>query len=152
MDNSKARKLLRDGKQGELLETDQLVAQMKVGAVFQGFHEPMAELNFPPTYKYDVHSDGYDSSKKMRVPAWTDRILYHVQKMPGTCEVTPLHYTSFQGLRLSDHRPVTASFVLDIQNGQPDGSEAPTSPPRSTPLANPASPISFYTKDQDVEA
>jgi len=33
-------------------------------------------INFKPTFKYDNDSDVYDTSKKMRVPSWTDRILY----------------------------------------------------------------------------
>jgi len=28
------------------------------------------QLNFKPTYKYDENSDVYDTSKKMRAPAW----------------------------------------------------------------------------------
>ena len=34
------------------------------------------ELNFKPTYKYNDNSYDYDTSKKLRVPSWTDRILY----------------------------------------------------------------------------
>jgi len=34
------------------------------------------KLNFKPTFKYDDDCDVYDTSKKLRVPSWTDRILY----------------------------------------------------------------------------
>lgn len=37
-------------------------------------------LIFDPTYRYDVGTDDYDTSKKKRLPAWTDRILLHRDK------------------------------------------------------------------------
>lgn len=39
----------------------------------QGFVEE--QIRFPPTYKFDVNTDTYDTSKKARIPSWTDRIL-----------------------------------------------------------------------------
>jgi hypothetical protein len=39
------------------------------GEAFVGYDE--GPLLFPPTYKYDVGTDNYDSSEKMRIPAWT---------------------------------------------------------------------------------
>lgn len=38
-------------------------------AVFEGYQE--GPLLFRPTYKYDLGTDNYDTSEKMRVPAWT---------------------------------------------------------------------------------
>lgn len=38
-------------------------------AAFVGFEE--GPLIFPPTYRYDVGTDSYDTSEKSRIPAWT---------------------------------------------------------------------------------
>jgi hypothetical protein len=48
--------------------------------VFSGFHE--GETNFPPTYKYDLFCDDYDTSEKNRIPAWTDRVLWRRKPLP----------------------------------------------------------------------
>ncbi|KAM7540469.1 hypothetical protein Aperf_G00000036056 [Anoplocephala perfoliata] len=58
----------------ELLEYDQLIKVMKADLAFLDFEE--GEINFPPTYKFDKGTKIYDSSKKQRVPSYTDRILY----------------------------------------------------------------------------
>lgn len=42
---------------------------MDAGIVFAGYHE--GPLLFRPTYRYDIGTDTYDTSEKMRVPAWT---------------------------------------------------------------------------------
>lgn len=50
---------------------------MVAGAVFHGMRE--APLTFAPTYKFDKGVPGphaYDSSEKLRVPAWTDRVFF----------------------------------------------------------------------------
>lgn len=46
--------------------------------VFRAFFE--GKIAFPPTYKYDLFSDDYDTSEKMRNPAWTDRVLWRRRK------------------------------------------------------------------------
>ncbi|KAF4685354.1 inositol [Perkinsus olseni] len=45
---------------------------------------------FPPTYKFDMGTNVYDTSDKQRIPSWTDRILWRSEadgsspdKLPG---------------------------------------------------------------------
>jgi len=51
----------------------QLRQVMDTGAAFAGYIE--GPLLFRPTYRYDVGTDYYDTSEKMRIPAWTGRLL-----------------------------------------------------------------------------
>lgn len=44
---------------------------MDSGAAFVGYEE--GPILFRPTYRYDVGTDIYDTSEKMRIPAWTGR-------------------------------------------------------------------------------
>lgn len=74
LDRQEALSLIRDNKYKELRAHDQLQQRMKQGLVFEGFSEPI--INFAPTYKYDVGTNVYDTSDKLRTPSWTDRILY----------------------------------------------------------------------------
>jgi hypothetical protein len=43
---------------------------------FDGYEE--GPLTFRPTYRYDVGTDDYDTSEKMRIPAWTGTALHFV--------------------------------------------------------------------------
>lgn len=62
-----------------LLMHDQLQAQQRMQKAFhEGWRE--GEINFLPTYKYDVGSVGmFDSGEKKRSPSWCDRILYRTR-------------------------------------------------------------------------
>ena len=42
---------------------------MDAGVAFAGYQE--GSLLFRPTYRYDIGTDAYDTSEKMRIPAWT---------------------------------------------------------------------------------
>lgn len=46
---------------------------MAARAVFIGYEE--GPILFNPTYRYNVGTDTYDSSEKMRIPAWTGELL-----------------------------------------------------------------------------
>ncbi len=83
---------------------------MSRGLVLQGFVEP--RLAFRPTYKMDLGADSYDSGPKKRIPAWTDRILH----VPNPSQLTCIAYQADSTITTSDHRPVYASFVVQLNS------------------------------------
>eukprot|EP00002_Diphylleia_rotans_P040821 TRINITY_DN9777_c0_g1_i3.p1 TRINITY_DN9777_c0_g1~~TRINITY_DN9777_c0_g1_i3.p1 ORF type:complete len:125 (-),score=24.31 TRINITY_DN9777_c0_g1_i3:47-421(-) len=106
---------LDDGLFEVLQSNDQLTIQRKQGSIFEGFTE--APVQFRPTYKYDIGSADFDSTKKQRVPSWTDRILFNETKRlnGGGPTIECIAYSSFQEITVSDHRPVFA--VLSFSFG-----------------------------------
>ncbi|XP_008826996.1 inositol polyphosphate 5-phosphatase K [Nannospalax galili] len=107
----------------ELWEKDQLNIAKRHDPLLQEFQE--GPLLFPPTYKFDRHSNNYDTSEKKRKPAWTDRILWRLKRQ---AQASPFAYslpTSYFSLTLksyishmmysiSDHKPVTGTFDLEL--------------------------------------
>lgn len=104
------------------LEHDQLRQQQTAGSVFGDFQEGI--ITFPPTYKYDLFSDDYDTSEKMRAPAWTDRILWRRRPTHPDAAASPswsngrLRHYGRAELKQSDHRPVIA--IVDVELAQID--------------------------------
>ncbi|XP_061865818.1 phosphatidylinositol 4,5-bisphosphate 5-phosphatase A isoform X2 [Colius striatus] len=108
----------------QLWEKDQLNIAKSTWPVLSGFQE--GPLNFPPTFKFDVGTNKYDSSAKKRKPAWTDRILWKI-KAPSTglgvggrrpsrtvLSVSQLCYCSHMEYTISDHKPVAAIFAVQF--------------------------------------
>ena len=52
-----------------------------------------------------------DDPPDRRKPAWTDRILHMYSK---TASVKQLSYQGYPGITMSDHRPVSADFVVSV--------------------------------------
>ncbi|XP_056141435.1 inositol polyphosphate 5-phosphatase K [Lampris incognitus] len=126
-----------------LWQKDQLMMMKKKEPFLQEFEE--GPLRFKPTYKFDRNSDTYDTSAprtwfgfngKKRKPAWTDRILWRVKpKSPPSSDddderaststndgqeeypitVTQDNYTSDMSYGVSDHKPVIATFSLELR-------------------------------------
>ncbi|CAK8672370.1 unnamed protein product [Clavelina lepadiformis] len=106
-----------------LKENDQLLCQLREGNVFKNFEE--GEIKFRPTYKYNPGTDVWDTSEKCRAPAWCDRVLWketavlsrstikNSKKVPKT--MTLKEYRSHGALKISDHKPVSASFGMDVK-------------------------------------
>ncbi|KAJ2780923.1 Inositol-1,4,5-trisphosphate 5-phosphatase 1 [Coemansia javaensis] len=103
--NDRVRAMIAQGQLRALLEHDQLGAQMAQGAVFRGYRE--ARIKFEPTYKYDTGTTRYDTSDKMRVPSWTDRIMCRGR------DVRVLEYYRDE-ICISDHKPVLAMVEFDV--------------------------------------
>eukprot|EP01135_Chromosphaera_perkinsii_P002533 Nk52_evm49s224 gene=Nk52_evmTU49s224 len=100
---------MNDAKKS-LLKYDQLKA-------FVNFKE--MEINFEPSYKY-VNDSVYDfkASPPYRTPSWTDRVLWKVKEGRGV-SVTGVSYRSYPNYTVSDHKPVSATFVVDMTKADP---------------------------------
>lgn len=135
---------LKANNHSALLQSDQCGIEMREGNIFDRFSE--GPLHFRPTYKFDKNSDTYDSGPKMRIPAWTDRILfkYREEQQPGdsgnlsggaaaSSDAAPaadgqddppmrvLRYASIDSIKTSDHRPVVAVFDCKLRGGHVRG-------------------------------
>lgn len=117
MEKEEIKELVREGNFAPILEKDQLTVQKEGGNVFSDFHE--GEITFPPTYKYDLFSEDYDTSEKCRAPAWTDRVLWRRRKVLQDNSVYDwnegrlLLYGRAE-LKQSDHRPVIALLSVEV--------------------------------------
>ncbi|XP_065503397.1 inositol polyphosphate 5-phosphatase K isoform X1 [Caloenas nicobarica] len=118
-----------------LWEKDQLNMAKKEEAFLREFIE--GPLQFKPTYKFDLYSDVYDTreqkslfwfNEKKRKPAWTDRILWRVKNLckhaakegefseeEEMISVTLNNYISHMSYGISDHKPVTGTFGLELK-------------------------------------
>lgn len=100
--NDEVRRRVSGNDYEALFERDQLNQQMIAGESFPYYNE--MEIKFPPTYKFDPGTKTYDTSEKLRIPAWTDRILSRGDS------VRQASYGSAENIIFSDHRPVFATF------------------------------------------
>ncbi|NWV90621.1 INP5K phosphatase, partial [Machaerirhynchus nigripectus] len=104
----------------------QLNMAKKKEAFLKEFKE--GPLQFKPTYKFDLYSEVYDTSEKKRKPAWTDRILWKVKNLcevaskegefpeeENLISVTLNNYVGHMTYGISDHKPVTGTFKLEMK-------------------------------------
>eukprot|EP00111_Clytia_hemisphaerica_P009128 TCONS_00026809-protein len=177
--NAQCKELVKEKAWAELLSNDQLLLQKAEGKVFKGFNE--GPINFAPTYKYDLFSDDYDTSEKMRTPAWTDRVLWRRSeatgidrrpddeddeedippewrtKRPESSEETTFNpgrivYYGRAEMKTSDHRPVMAVIDIEIEKVLPN--KLGTIHQEVMTSYGPADPtiiVSIAPDEQDVE-
>lgn len=111
LSNAKTRELVAKEEWEELMDSDQLIKQLRKGNVFDGWSEGF--IDFAPTYKYMINSNRYfgetaKAGEKRRTPAWCDRILFIGKG------INQLSYTRVEKM-LSDHRPVNAVFLAEVE-------------------------------------
>ncbi|KAJ7639012.1 inositol polyphosphate phosphatase [Roridomyces roridus] len=107
LDNETVRSSAESDDFDMLLAGDQLRQAIDSGTAFAGYEE--GPLLFRPTYRYDLGTDRYDTSEKMRIPAWTDRILYRSR---GGLDLGVYSRAELKG---SDHKPVFAIFHAAVR-------------------------------------
>lgn len=107
IDTESVKEMLTKKAFDSLLNHDQLRIQHDNKKVFAGYTE--GHIRFMPTYKYDPGTDDWDSSEKNRPPAWCDRVLWR----GGPTNL--LVYRSHPGLKVSDHKPVSALFDSSVK-------------------------------------
>ncbi|KAF8601327.1 DNase I-like protein [Ceratobasidium sp. AG-I] len=102
------------GDYSELLSFDQLKIQQQLQKAFVGMSE--GPITFQPTYRCEIGKrEGHYWDSKRR-PAWTDRILYRAAK--GKEEAVRMvegSYMSHPVISLSDHKPVSADFTVQVE-------------------------------------
>ncbi|KAG8590227.1 hypothetical protein GDO81_006685 [Engystomops pustulosus] len=129
------REVVNSNRYNLLWEKDQLNIAKKKERFLQGFLE--GPLKFKPTYKFDLNSDVYDTrwkksllgfNGKKRKPAWTDRILWRLKEdseneldeaaasdFEQILKINLEKYTSHMSFGISDHKPVTGTFTLQMK-------------------------------------
>ena len=113
MGTEKVLELSEKGIIDELRNFDQLNIERKEGRVFEGFEEGF--LTFPPTYKYQPGTDIYEQrpDKKLRAPAWCDRVLWMAQEPTHVHQLT---YNRSEAPNMSDHKAVYSTMRLTIKD------------------------------------
>ncbi|CAF1229400.1 unnamed protein product [Rotaria sordida] len=118
--NEQVRKAISELSTVPLQEKDQLRCEMKLDHVFTGYYEPT--INFLPTYKFDINTDNYDTSEKLRTPSWTDRILYRSKRLKVLNDnqneletIQTINYSCATNIKFSDHRPVSGLYLVVIK-------------------------------------
>jgi len=107
---------IRNKQHIELLDFDQLGLERLKEPILQEFKE--AAILFPPTYKFDIGTDIYDTSHKKRVPSWTDRIMYrchpdlqcNMLSSTNMVEQVEGSYINYPEIKQSDHKPVSSQY------------------------------------------
>lgn len=98
----------------ELLQHDQLIAEMK------NRHTPWWGFNdltpsFPPTYRFDIGTNTYDTSEKHRIPGYTDRVCVYVKDSSLVSQVCVDSMHVLMNVKSSDHKPLVTTMRIPVR-------------------------------------
>ena len=81
---------------------------------------PQSTPALAPLPSFSSSTTKQEKPEKVRCPAWTDRIIWRSASSSTTKNLKNLTYMAAQSLTLSDHRPVSAAFILSARHYVPD--------------------------------
>lgn len=103
---------IKKDKLNDLFARDQLQMVKESGKAFALLNE--TKPLFPPTFKYHVGTSDYNLKRR---PAWCDRILHRIVKTNyPDMQLQQLSYKSHPQYTQSDHKPVSAEFLLSFKS------------------------------------
>jgi len=95
----------------KIVQYDQLLREIRNHRSFVGFREGL--ISFPPTYRRDRKASRKFSNKRNQNPSYPDRVLW--RSLPAFVKrLTQNEYWAAMNVLGSDHRPVAASFKLQL--------------------------------------
>ncbi len=110
MDKEEVKKYINNKDIEPLLEKDQLYSALNNKEIdLDDFYE--GKITFMPTYKFMDGTNEYDYS--IRVPGWTDRILYRANNLN---DIILCKYNCYSEIKTSDHKPVYAIFKTNFNH------------------------------------
>lgn len=96
-----------------LLKHDEFVKELaNTHSPWMGFVE--LTPTYPPTYRYDIGTNNYDTSEKQRVPSYTDRIAIWTRRRDHQSSIRLERLQALTDVMSSDHKPVQACLCLPI--------------------------------------
>lgn len=114
--------LVLSKRYGELLLHDQLIQEMKnLHTPWWGF-EDLTPI-FPPTYRFDIGTNTYDTSEKQRIPGYTDRFCLYLKEpaLRKHCSVDSME--AIMEMKISDHKPIVAVLRVPVRKEIPSERE-----------------------------
>ena len=116
--------MLRTEEWDALYENDQLHNEIECGRLLHGFQE--MQPRFLPTFKVKRHVENPTYNEK-RVPSWCDRILW--RSLEGHAKrLRPIEFNSAENITTSDHKPVFATFEVELPSVGPEGTRLELAP------------------------
>jgi hypothetical protein len=108
LDKEEVESRVARGDLAELFKNDEFVQFKQSNPI--GLLYTEGEMNFKPTYKYDVGTNTYDTSSKARAPAWCDRILFN-----DGSGIKAIEVNSIDDIMQSDHKPIYGIFMAEVE-------------------------------------
>lgn len=81
---------------------------MNNGIIFKDFKE--SKINFESTFKFLIGTNRYDPKTSSK---WCDRVLYKTNPKENLI-VEAINYKSLTNHNISDHKPVSALFNIQL--------------------------------------